>query len=200
MAIHVFDPPLTFIHIPKTGGSSIQKWLIDNCNGTQPKKTLHCNVNTAQKYFPNLGLTFCVVRNPWDWCVSWYEYKKQRAKNRIEFLENNPNKISKHKKKNCLETQSSILEYLNKGFEYWLKNTRLKPQYYKSKDVDLILKFENLEQEFYQIQQYLGVYNRLPHLNRSKRKKDYKLYYTEHLTKIVDKKFDVDIYNFSYTF
>jgi len=67
-------PKILFIHIPRTGGSSIEKFFNFVPSGDHYKKqtqhsTLeeyaeHCDV---EKYFK-----FTIVRNPWDRLLSWY--------------------------------------------------------------------------------------------------------------------------------
>ena len=67
-------PKILFVHIPRTGGSSIEKFFdftpkLDHYKKQTQHSTLqeyseHCDV---KKYFK-----FTVVRNPWDRLLSWY--------------------------------------------------------------------------------------------------------------------------------
>ena len=82
MAVHIPEHNLTFIHIPKTGGTSITRWIRDNHEHDYYRK--HCTLQTAKNHWNNLSQTFCVIRDPYDWLVSWYEYEKVFIKNRIE--------------------------------------------------------------------------------------------------------------------
>ena len=198
MAIYVASHKLCFIHNPKTGGSSIQHWLFTNTECVQPKKTLHCGIQTALEYFPDIAISFVVVRNPWDWCVSWYHYQKQRALHKIDYIKNN-SKLNLKKDKYNLSVQKKVLEYLDLGFENWLINTNHKPQTNYTKDVDIILKLENIDNDFKQIQNILNVHTPLPHLNTTDRD-NYSVYYNSNTIDIVYNKYKDDIKTFGYKY
>lgn len=200
MAIYVPLHKLCFIHNPKTGGSSIQNWLFENTECIQPKKTLHCGIDTARKYFPDIKTSFVVVRNPWDWCVSWYHYQIKRAQNNIEYIQSNPNKLDIKKEKYNLSKQNSIIEYLNLGFENWLENTGHSNQIKYTKNIDIILRFENLNSDFRIIQDIVNVYVPLPIINTTNRNRDYKIYYNKKTIDLVYNKYREDIKKFGYEY
>ena len=68
----------TFIHIPKTAGNSVTDWLKDNTEALVTKRKQHATVaevlegNHSLGPIRDLGWKFCIVRNPWDYMVSWY--------------------------------------------------------------------------------------------------------------------------------
>jgi len=72
---------LIHVHIPKTGGSSINAWLeaLDpEIESLCPRP--HEPVSNLVRYSPAEMLTyhvFCVVRNPWARAVSLYHYRKK---------------------------------------------------------------------------------------------------------------------------
>jgi hypothetical protein len=71
MGVRVLDPTLgTFIHMKKTGGTSIQSWLLTNTNSFDFSK--HEGYDRTKNKFDDLGFTFTVVRHPLDRYVSWY--------------------------------------------------------------------------------------------------------------------------------
>jgi len=64
------------IHLPKTGGSFLRKvclaglprdWFVPNSHHP------HVGYRAIEAEFPDLP-AFTVVRNPWDWYVSWYHF------------------------------------------------------------------------------------------------------------------------------
>lgn len=199
----------TFIHIPKTGGNSITAWLKANtvCKITKRKQhaTLYHIINGNHSLGPmtveQLGWKFCVVRNPWDYCVSWYTFKVMLASNRLKFLEENPDKIKPHKNRYNIDIQRGDVKRLSQGFEWWLGQTKVNQQTKWAKDCDYIIKLENLTEEFKVVQEKLNCFKDLPHLNKTSNRKNYKDYYTsQKLIDIVYKKFSDDIANFNYDF
>lgn len=80
-----------FIHVPKTGGSSISKFLIennlDNWVRTCPVRhdpyfLMEKNNNIDDNVF-----TFCVVRNPYTRMYSYYHHYNRIHQKNISFLE-----------------------------------------------------------------------------------------------------------------
>jgi hypothetical protein len=66
-----------FLHIPKTAGTSIQDILRKHNNDLRPRlsgahRTLPQDFRDTEKY------KFFVVRNPWDYLVSHWEFTKQK--------------------------------------------------------------------------------------------------------------------------
>ena len=64
-----------FIHIPRTGGTSIETALVGNNWWKIEPATKHIDWCEAKKFYANYWndyLKFSVVRNPWDWLVSLY--------------------------------------------------------------------------------------------------------------------------------
>ena len=211
MATIVTDPVnCTFIHIPKTGGNSITAWLKQNTKCKITKRKQHAdlhhilagNHSLGPMNIDDLGWKFCVVRNPWDYCVSWYTFKVMLANNRLKYLQDNPEKIKPHKRKFNIELQQGDVNRLNQGFEWWLGQTKVNQQHKWAKDCDYIMKLENLEKDFFIVQEKLNCFIPLPHLNKTTtRSKNYKDYYTsQNLIDIVADKFKDDIITYGYDF
>ena len=203
-----------FIHIPKTAGQSITKALSPFATGNFQGKlsNLLCSKNlvsrsvlnrlhiyhphiTAEELITVLGeetfndyFSFAIVRNPWEWQVSLYNYalKNPRHKNHqfikslgtfeqyIQFLSNQPDKST----------------FLQHPFIFNDKEEKL---------VNYIGKYEQLSQDFKIICAHLGISAKLPRLNVY-RTKDYKKYYNEEMIEIVRQKFASDIEAFKYSF
>ena len=208
MATIITSPILcTFIHIPKTGGNSITKWMGDNFHTKITKRKQHATVqdvkagNHSLGPVSDLGWKFCVVRNPWDYMVSWYAFQKMLAQNRIEFVKQNPHLENSKKDKFNLELQQKRIDRLNLGFDVWIKNTQWVTQHTWAKDCDYIIKFENLSEEFKLVQEKLNCDVPLGHLNKTVgRPKVYKDYYTQETIDIVAEKYAIDIKTYNYNY
>ena len=177
-----------FIHINKTGGTSIEKAL-----------GVHFEHRTAQEKVKELGrsrwdkkYTFAFIRNPWDKVVSHYHY---RIKNNQTNLGNNPI-----------------------GFSEWVKRAygEQDPMYYNNPKmfmpqsdwvidgrgeiiVNFIGRFEKLEEDFNTVCKSINKQATLPHIKSSKRT-DYRDYYDDESLKIITDWFREDIKRFEYTF
>jgi hypothetical protein len=200
-----------FIWIPKTAGSSIYTIL-----GAPPElKKMHLVRNRfvnkgivtfghmdyrelvrrgyVSTRFDESAIKFAFSRNPYDRCVSLYEYLKTQ-------------KIMKQKKvpgsesflSFCRRLKNSGCEniglYNVKGFSQcnpqvrWIENTRM----------DFIGKYESLEEDCAKIFSILGLpAARLPHLNATHHA-DYRSYYCSESKEIVEEFYKEDFRYFGY--
>lgn len=185
MAVIIKNPILsTFIHLEKNAGKSIIQWLEENFDA-EKIGSKHIGYNKLYNvYGDNLGFTYAVVRNPWDRVVSGYHYQTPKDKKRAE---------------------KSGIEYTIPSFEEWVKHQSKGGHYafalqtVKAGNVDLILRFENLEKDFQKIQKMLNCYKPLKILNRSEHN-HYRNYYNEETKNIVAEVCKKDIEAFEYTF
>jgi|SRR5210317_255500 len=199
----------TFIHIPKTGGNSITNWLKQNTKSQITKRHQHATVqevcqgnhSLGPMNREELGLTWCVVRNPWDYCASWYSFKIMLCKFYIVQIHKHPNMKNHRKEKWNLEFQQNKLKRLENGFVPWLKQTGVSPMYSWAKDCDKILKLENIVEDFKFIQNKMNCWEPLGHDNKTLDRKKYQDYYTtQEAIDIVATKFKVDIETYNYDF
>ena len=163
-----------FVHIPKTGGTSIIHALkLDNKGHP-----------TLSKQTPN---TFTIIRNPFDRVVSLFCYIK---------TEN----TFYHKKNPYYEYFANcdfeaFIKRLNHGRTYHL--TRPQSDYiYDDKNnllVDHVLRYETLQKDF---NKFWDI--KLPHLNKSDRHKDWRKYYNKNTIKPVYEFYKRDFKNFNY--
>ena len=203
MATQIVDPyHCTFIHIPKTGGNSITNWMQTHFKAFVTKRDQHATVNDAKQKWNDLGWTFCVVRNPWDYAVSWYTFKIDLAQVRIEMAQTNDKYKNSHKKKFDIDVQNSEIQRLESlGFEGWLRKTRRDQQIKWADDCDYVIKLENLEEDFKEVQKRLNCFEPLGHLNKTRNRKNYQDYYVnQELIDIVADKWKDDIQRFNYQF
>ena len=192
MAVIINNPRSVFVHIPKTGGSSVQKWLLDNTDSYVAKSSKHHDLNSLEKKYGKFNFSFTIVRNPWDWCVSWYFFRRDRALRRIQ----NP----KDKGKFSLEYNQYVLSEFEKGFDYFIETTQLLQQCNKTTGVDYIIKLENINTDIQVIANKFDITCPIPVINQSRRDRDYKLYYNTKTKDMVYKKFKDDINTFNYVF
>lgn len=192
MAVIIPDHKSIFVHIPKTGGMSIQKWLLDNTNSYVTKGSKHYTLQGLEEKYGKFDFSFATVRNPWDWCVSWYFFKRDRALRRI----NNP----KNKGKFSLEYNQKVLEDFEKGFDYFIETTTLQPQNTRIQEISSVLKLENIQEDIKDIANKFNIDAKIPVVNLSNRSRDYTIYYNNKTKDIVYNKFKEDIKYFNYEF
>jgi hypothetical protein len=211
-----------FIKTPKTAGSSITDYLepylnqefrdldsgdheplsLDYTGNGMPTITsiLKKNNIDINNYFK-----FSFVRNPWDLRLSRYFYLRdvEIAYNAKKNLPTDNSALTLDFKSWCLS--GKWFPPRNHG---WLKNP---PQtkggqigFLKNDnleiDVDYIGKFENLQEDFDNICDQIGIAKKkLPHLNKSKHK-HYTEYYDDETRQMVAEEYIKDIEYFGYKF
>lgn len=197
-----------FIHVPKTGGNSVQNILkkysedkivtiADHQDGKERfevrnKKyaTLikHSSLHDYKKSLPPelyaQLFKFSIIRNPWDMMVSFYfsPNRKITVWNRREF-------------KTLVRRAKPIAEYLTipsmpKKINACL-NWNILPEPKKDliSEIDFLIRFEYLNEDFKSACQLINIpFEPLPHRNKSL-KKHYSYYYDEELKKMVAEKF-----------
>lgn len=174
-----------FIHIPKTGGSSVTYALFPKLRGKWGKYKGHFLPNEYEPVLWKHYFTFCFIRNPWDRMVSLYHYHCDGV-----YLVNN---ADIEFKEFCL----SFPKYVKHGYH---KLKQIDYLYLGKEKIDFMGKFENLEQDFQNICQRLNIIRSLPHLIKSERQKDYRLYYDRETKDFVYNYFYEDIQLGNYQF
>ena len=170
---------LTFIHVPKTGGTSIGNWIR---SGTHEGKKI-CNEEHVsfflidEKYKKDL---FAVVRNPYDRLVSYYYHFGNmiynKSKKEVDFFDKQMEEWNKGFKNfvfNCkyITWRKSLFDapFVYADGSQWIANPQVK---YIGKDLDnfTIMRFENLENDFQKMQDKLNDYRPLPKANTTNSK------------------------------
>jgi len=188
-----------FIHINKTGGSSIER-AIDPSIPTHNNKTNRVcpsatvgNTYHETKHFParkmwanhpdcfDLYFKFTFVRNPWATEASLYNWFK--------FIG-----VARGTKLSFKEFLYQRVKLKRMGFRIMLGNSK---QYSL---MDYIGRFENLQEDFNIICDKIGIpQQQLPHKNKIKHK-HYTEYYDDETRQIVAEKYAEDIEYFGYKF
>lgn len=187
-----------FVHIPKTGGSSIAIALTGNRKTTHSHLSLH-DYYAANKQKAAMYTKFCVVRNPWDRLVSAFEY-----------LKNLPSWVSSEAPTrwfadNYVAGRSfDVFVSLLYSKPWLLRWPHLRPQLdfislHGDIAVDNILHFEHINDEFADFARRHALPNALCHDNRSQRKRQYQTYYNKEATCMVYSMYKQDCIAFDYT-
>jgi len=179
-----------FIHITKTGGTSVV-----DITGRAFRK--HFTVREFIKYKGKKNwdrvFKFTVVRNPWDKVVSQYKFRTKTNRSKM--------------KENPISFKNWVIKVFRENDKYYYGTRPLifAPQTYWLRDhtdeinLDYIIRFENLYEEFKEVAEIIGVDPELPHLNATK-KSNYQDFYDTETKQIVADWFEDDIANFGYTF
>lgn len=213
MAVHFPSANATFIHVPKTGGTSFYEWIEANA---QPYDMQMINVyatgcvDGARKQWGELGTVFSFVRNPYSRLVSMYHYQWKEAERHLANNTGTP--------KDRIEFARTAA-VSRKGFDYWIEcmyfcKTELfaiadadpkrvtVSSWFNGTVPDIWIKTENLNVEFYKIQDLLLGGDRsvpLPWTNVSEHK-PYRDYYNATTKRWVAEQFREDLELFEYQF
>jgi len=118
MAVHFLDVPATFIHVPKTGGTSFYHWIEENiCNYEKPIENKYAtgSILGAEKKWGDLGIIFSFVRNPYSRLVSMYEHQYSVAQKEIKGYY-----LNKGMSDSYID-HLKLISVAKKGFNYWLE-------------------------------------------------------------------------------
>ena len=183
--------PFVFIHINKTGGTSVAKAI------GLPRKR-HLTVSEVQEIIGTeawgQAYTFAFVRNPFDRAVSLYRY---RVKTNQTGLGDGHLSFKEWVQKTMGSEQDSRYYDKPKNFQAqvdWLKTSNGKI------GLNFIGRFEEIGKDFETIRKAIQIENTLPHLNATTSKKPFQSYYDEETRAIVANWYREDLNYFGYKF
>lgn len=181
-----------FVHIPRTGGTSIEKQLNPSLrDGVKSGHSKHMTAKQIYSLHPDAWdkyFKFSFVRNPWDRMVSMY-YQGFYNNPKI------PTRYYGHKSGHSLEE-----------FIEWWKPTKweklLQVEYFDHSEMDFIGRFERRSRDLTYISDQIGLdLTSSIKLRPSRgRPKDYTKLYTRQAIKTVENRFAEDIEAFGYKF
>ena len=194
-----------FVHIPKTGGTSVAKYLTsheETCSrllGYDVVNKLHKQHSTLEQLKNIYNITiddyfkFTICRNPYERAVSGYFW----------FLEAGLIEASTTFKdylliRNGCEKLNHLNSLRGRGDHFY---TQLKYIEIEGKNkIDFVIRFENLQKEFDIVCKKIGIpHKQLPHIRKGSYN-HYTEYYDEETKKIVAEKYAKDIEYFGYEF
>ena len=201
--MYLFEHKSVYIHIPKTGGTSIRRVLrelphvVDAGHSTLRQHAerfdlLHQRKNIkVEKGEWDDYKTFTIVRNPWDRLVSewkWFTHVHPREAIKSRYRGMNFKKFADH-------------FFHSKPFgDYRHRRPQVHFLYHNDNLIQHIYRFEELQQSFASICDLLKISNNgLGHHYKSSRE-HYSIYYDTHTRKIVEDKWGADIDLLKYTF
>lgn len=200
-----------FVHIYKTGGTSVQKMLefydrrfdltcrlkllarkvIGNEMPVLPRPYKHASAAKVKEligdYCYDNYFKFAFVRNPWDWQVSLYYYMLKSPDNMHSLIP-------------LVKSMADFESYIR-----WRCSEAVRLQYdFVYTDgkllVDFIGRYEHFQSDFDKICDRLSIpYRQLPRVNTTKRDR-YRDCYTPETRMLVNKAFRADIETFGYEF
>jgi hypothetical protein len=182
-----------FIHIPKTGGTSISDCLFGEPSRHVPWSVYH-SVN--RKKFASYW-KFAFVRNPWDRLLSAFTFLKRGGLNDLD------RDFAKAHLSRFPDFESFVRDGLS---DPMIRNwVHFRPQHQFVCDasgknmMDFTGRFERLEDDFALIASRLGLDSSLPARNRGPRI-DYRTVYPKELVEVVGDIYSEDGRIFGYTF
>jgi hypothetical protein len=186
-----------FVHVQKTGGSSIEVALRRH-DPSIPEKPHNARRHLGARDLRelvgheawNASFTFGFVRNPWDRLVSWHSMCVQAPA---------PNAFGRHVQAHF----ASFEDFVMKPDATLARTTVPQVDYLAGADgepiVGFVGRYESLHRDYAEIGRRLGIDGALPHANRSAHR-GYRDYFSAAMRDTVAARFAPDIERFGYTF
>ena len=189
-----YDKKFIFVHINKTAGTSMEKALADyGVKKLEEKGDLKFELNYNQsqhfncdEYKKYLGseyddyFKFTVVRNPFDRVVSYYYGGAiQKGLNFKDWV---------------------VDRYLNENYKDYIRMYSDYTHWFDKDELNYVLKFENLDQDFIKLKETLDLNCELGKANVNKSRTHYRDYYDDKTKDIIENHFEKELNTFQYKF
>lgn len=204
-----------FVHIPKTGGTSLSLALEERAMaddiliGDTPKAVKRRGrvkkIRGDRRLWKHSRITdieglagvgdladyfvFALVRNPWDRMVSYYHWLQEQT------FEHSAVALAK---------QLAFPDFLNHPETQAMLRAERYGDYVRKADGQELpthfLRLEHIDKDILPVENYLGFELDLPHVNRSERNADWRGYYSEEDARLIATCYAEDIERFGYRF
>ena len=179
---------VVFIHIPKTGGTSVS----DIIGPLEHRTAKEIQEIIGEKRWRDV-YKFAFVRNPWDLVYSHYKFK---VKQNHQDLGTNPIEFNHWVEKVYGEQPDNFYRHNDKMYRQqmdWLTDNNEKL------NIDFIGRFENITEDFEKVSYIIGANSSIRHLNKTETK-HYKEAYNQKSKELINKAFskDIDYWDFKY--
>ena len=193
-----------FIHIQRTGGTSIERTIQGEDQWNKLHRTKHILASTAKEIYAdywNDYFKFSFVRNPWDRIYSMAKMKW----NDMEIRGNNINVNNYVNFINKMKYELPLFSESISRLHMYNNNYKENSVYCNilNEELDFIGKFENLEQDFQIICKNIGLKSDLIIDERKKvdpRFENYTMVYNKRSIKQIEQLYKNDLTRFNYTF
>lgn len=182
---YLIDHRIAFIHNPKCAGTSISAWLDENFTTKRGRK--HGHWQEIKEYFPDTVFTFGVVRNPWSRLASWYHYANPDNETFETWFFNRLNR------NNGVGFNPTMIWARN-----WYNIATPQADWFGD-NTNLVLRYENLQEDFKQIKKLLHCFKDLCILNANPTY-DYRSMYTDDFAELVRDIYIKDVIKYNYEF
>lgn len=192
--IQRINDKVLFFGLPKSGLESVDMFCKINDLKSVKIKSESFSIKNYRKLFPK-DIFFIIVRNPWSRMVSMYFYW-------IRNYENN-NMFKYILELDEIPTFTEFIRIFQKkptvGYG-WGLSTHFTILNAKAEDFDIVIKLEEIDEKFKQIQDILGAKIPFPHKNKGNYEGSYQQYYTDETRDTIAECFKYEIDTFGYTF
>lgn len=219
MSIFSHQHKFIFVHVAKTGGTSVDVTLARNCDHSEQFNTRKLNPNvdvlgrrialeirpkaTAEQW--DQYFKFAFVRNPWDRTVSIFRHlqsaKKMKSKEKFRYLDEITRRLKIRPKDFTFEIfVKAVLRDRVFDNYHWDKQIHCFTDEDNQNLFNFIGRYENLQQDFDAICKRLGFPAvKLPHHNKTGHH-HYSSYYSAETELIVGQLYRDDVEMFDYQF
>ena len=188
-----------FIHIPKTGGTSIES-IFDPRANEKDVDYKHFTLDKMLNRFPECQeyFKFTFVRNPWDLTASMFKFAKRKPDFKVRYPHLIDMNFTDWVKSDFFKTPT--LRYINMGTRDGKDASYFDFIHSRKSGIDFIGKFEHLQDDFNEICRLIGIKEKiLPH-HKKGGATDYRDLYDKESIEIVRRKYSREIKLFGYDF